>query len=58
MTGLSFGVSVFVDGDDGFTFILAAFGAGVVGKLGFAAFRAGSHDRGVDLFVGTAFVPF
>ena len=52
------GESVFVFSDNAFALIFAAFGAGMVGKLGFAASRAGSHCRSVNFVVSASFIPF
>jgi hypothetical protein len=49
--------SVFVYDDNAFALVLAAFGAGMVGKFGFAASRAGSHRRGGNFVVGASFIP-
>jgi hypothetical protein len=58
MSAFPLGQSVFVGGDNALTLILATFGAGMVGQLGFTASRAGSYGRGIGFFVGASFIPF
>jgi hypothetical protein len=56
MIGFSFGL-VFVGNDNVLALVIAAFGAGMMGKLGFSTVRAGTDGRCINFLVGASFVP-